>query len=230
MNINSIYFFDLETVPQEPVNQNLFELFEKRFKYLEKDGEGIVDLYDKSAGLYAEWGKIVCISFGAVTKGGSEFKVKAYCDHNEVEILKAIVPILESAVELGGHGIKEFDIPFLFRRFLINGITPPKILCVDGVPPYKQPFVDTMEIWGSTQWKYKVSLDLLTHILGIPSPKEDMSGKDVAAIWYDKSMLPFDKVEKIGKYCNLDVLASYRVLCKLRGIPAVPENQLSLSI
>lgn len=241
MSIQNILFIDIETVPQFeilPESGIYTELFKRKFRSIVNVEGGVdsskwVDVkllwdeaFEKNAGIYAEFAKVVCISIGGLK--GDTFYVKAITSRDEKTLLQEAAKSLLKASTVCGHYIKEFDVPFLFRRFIINELPVPPILNTMGKKPWEISIEDTLEMWGSTQWKYKASLDLLCHVLGIESPKGEMDGSKVAEVWYDsfrveKDELPFEKEEKamkkIGAYCNQDVIADARVYCRMKGIP-----------
>lgn len=235
-----ILFLDCETIPQEnPMTiESLPELFQKKFKrQLEelKQSEAPESIYSQQASLHAEFGKICCVSIGAIS--GSKFHVKAIAGRNEKQILIELANAIEKSQcnLLAAHNGLEFDFPFLMRRYIINGLPVPAILNPDGKKPWETPYIDTMKMWSGSAWNYKVSLDLLAHSFGIPSPKTDMDGSKVAEIFYgsykvSSGELPFDAeyeaMKVIGKYCNGDVVTLYKVYCRLKGIEAVSDENI----
>ncbi len=235
MNIQSIHFIDIETVPAEkdfPMGQMERIWLEKKCHDLEEEWnhsaipqEDRQNHYRENAGLSAEFGKVVCVSIGKMH--GDKFYIKSICDEKESVVLN----LLSASLELGklrpsilaGHNIIEFDIPFLMRRFLANGISLPAILNNFDRKPWETPYRDTMKMWSSTQWNYKVSLNLLAELFGLPSPKENMEGKDVADLFYSSDP---DKLVKIANYCSGDVFTTANVYCKMTGQPLILESQI----
>lgn len=232
-----IHFVDVESVseldkPDFEQHKDMWDIFTKRFQ--NKSGlRPIVrdhfwqDYYEQTAGLYAEHGKIVCISIGKMHTDG-KFYVKSFCGKDEKKILIDFAEAIANAVMLCAHNGKEFDFPFLFRRYIINGLAIPHILNTMGKKPWEVPLEDTMQLWGATQWNYKVSLALLAHILGLPSPKQEMDGSDVGKLYYSifseplpEGVLPWEReeqvFEKIGTYCGGDVVTLANVFCRLKG-------------
>lgn len=235
MNIQSIHFIDIETCPAEkdfPKGQMERIWLEKKCHDLneewnhsaipEKDHQ---DHYRENAGLSAEFGKVVCVSIGKMH--GDKFYIKSFCDENEKDLLTMLSLYLDGGKVkpqvLVGHNINEFDIPFLFRRFLVNGISLPAILNNYDRKPWETPYRDTMKMWSSTQWNYKVSLNLLAELFGLPSSKQTMEGKDVADLFYSSDP---DKLVKIANYCSGDVFTDANVYCKMTGQPLILESQI----
>ncbi len=246
MSLSDITFIDIESVPINKDfkdNDSLCQLYEKRFDRRVDLSTGF-DPYihwENNAGLYAEFGKIVCISIGKfVPAKGTEpdkFYIRTIASRKEDELLKlASESILKANGTLCAHNGLEFDFPFLMRRFMINGLPVPAILDVAGKKPWDINLQDTMKMWSGTTWNYKVSLELLANIFGLPSPKKEMDGSSVADIYYDsfnvgKDELPFDKeteaLKKIGDYCNADVFCMANVYCKMKGFPIIREDQIN---
>ncbi len=229
--LEDILFLDIETVPQcadfgqlDDVAQELWSL---KVTSLSKDGQTPADLYTR-AGIYAEFGKIVCISVGFIhqlSDGQIAFRLKSCFGNNERELLQEFAEIIarfsaQHNMQLCAHNGKEFDFPYIARRMLINGLTLPAILDIAGKKPWEISFLDTMELWRFGDYKSYTSLRLLTHIFGIPSPKDDIDGSQVAEVyWQEKDML------RIVRYCEKDVLSIAQLLLRYKGLKLIiPEN------
>ncbi len=238
--LTGIGFIDIETVSDVNPIENRESIsipFMKRFgdRAIREWYVSISEFYERNSPLYAEHGKIVCISIGYWNKEG-KFKMKSFAGRHEKELLEAAAPVLEKFYTLAGHNILEFDLPFLFRRYLINGLPVPSPLVVYGKKTWEIPHIDTMKIWSHAAWNYKVSLDMLAHVFGLPSPKENMSGADVGKMYWSMfdglgdDELPFE-IEKtvmgnISRYCEGDVLTSANVYCKMKGIAIITPEQI----
>lgn len=251
MSLRTIHFLDIESVPQfENIPDNeLGDLFRHRFRYeiekLQQDARQMVSTSDidfanaiwkQKAGLFAEFGKVVCGSVGKMQE--TKFYVKTVIDKDEKVVLRGIAAALEKAVKIGGHNIKEFDVPFLTRRFIINGLPVPAVLQIDGKKTWDYPFEDSMEKWSGTQWKYLCSLELLAVSLGIPSPKKVITGADIASLWFSiqtppDGVLVFDHEEKIfakiKTYCAGDVVTAAQVYAAIKAIPGIPTEADSIT-
>lgn len=239
LKLDKVLFLDIETVPEyeefkdlSQIKQKLWEqksAYKRRFEA--KEGEEITaESYYKNAGIWAEFGKIVCISVGyfniSVHDDEYEFRIKSYYGHDERDILNDFAELLKNYFNkpnqlLCGHNIKEFDIPYMARRLLINGIQLPKILNLFGKKPWEVPHLDTLELWKFGDYKHFTSLKLLTDILGIPSPKDDIDGSQVRQVYYDDKDL-----DRIAKYCEKDVIAVAQVLLSLSGKELLTDNQI----
>ncbi|MDO5616587.1 MAG: 3'-5' exonuclease [Cruoricaptor ignavus] len=216
--IEKVLFIDIETVPQSGVWEELPEetqkLWEKKTKPQRKDEISAEDFYPERAGIMAEFGKIICISIGMLDKAGA-LKIKSFAGDNEKKLLEDFgnlfnSPKLHQAI-LCAHNGKEFDFPWVARRFLINGMQPPLPFQLYGKKPWEIPHIDTMELWKFGDYKSFVSLELLAHIFGIPTPKDDIDGSMVSSIYHiEKDLF------RIVKYCEKDVLTLANIFRRMR--------------
>jgi uncharacterized protein YprB with RNaseH-like and TPR domain len=228
--LENILFLDVETAPKERSFELLSEaeqqLFSEKLKFfIERNNVDASEAYSR-AGIYAEFGKIVCISCGYFEKGTLNFKVKSYFGHNEKELLNKFKQVVEQFFEakkdakLCAHNGKEFDFPFIGRRLLINKLKLPKALNLQGVKPWDVPHLDTLEMWKFGDYKHFTSLNLLAHIFDIPSPKDDISGADVAKVYWEENNL-----ERIATYCEKDVVTLASVFnCLIGESPINPQK------
>lgn len=234
LNIKQILFIDIETAPQFPnyelVPDATKEFWEKKSSFFREPEQEPGDVYQR-AGIYAEFGKVVCISVGVIT--GEEdnfgFKLKSYCSDDEKVLLNEFTKMLEELekrrpVIYCAHNGKEFDYPYLSRRFLINGIKLPESLDNSGKKPWEIKHLDTLELWKFGDYKHYTSLELLTSIFNIPSPKEEIDGSMVADVFYKEKDL-----KKIIKYCENDVLAVAQLLMRYRNMPLIDPSRVIYS-
>lgn len=221
LNLENILFLDIETVPEYETYQILPEelklLWGQKASFLSKDGSTPEDIYDR-AGIYAEFGKIVCISTGILTRENNwRFRMKSFSGEDEKQLLSDFIELLNSHYNkpkhlLCAHNGKEFDFPFIARRILINGLKLPAALAIAGKKPWEIPHLDTLELWKFGDYKHYSSLNLLAAIFGIPTPKDDINGKDVCKVFYEQKNL-----ERIVAYCQKDVLTVAQLILKYRG-------------
>jgi predicted PolB exonuclease-like 3'-5' exonuclease len=230
--IDKVLFLDIETVPQYPVYSELSELEQKLYsqktKGLQKEGITVEDLYER-AGIWAEFGKIICISVGYINNSsqGRQIRLKSFYDDDEKVLLNEFIKLLEDTPNfsiLCGHNAKEFDFPYICRRALINGLSLPPILDIAGKKPWEINHLDTMELWKFGDYKAYTSLALLCHVFQIPTPKDDISGEDVAKVYYTENNL-----ERIKVYCEKDVVALMQLLLKMTGNSLVKEENIVFS-
>ncbi|EKB59373.1 3'-5' exonuclease [Bergeyella zoohelcum] len=215
--IENILFMDIETVPAyetwEALSEQEKNLWDKKTFYQRKE-EPAEEYYAQRAGVMAEFGKIICITVGMIDKSG-KLKITSFYDDDEQKILHDFGQIFNSIrlanVILCAHNGKEFDFPWIARRFLVNGMTPPLPFQMFGKKPWEIPHLDTMELWKFGDYKTFVSLELLAHLFGIPTPKDDIDGSMVAEIYWKEKDL-----ERIVRYCEKDVLTLANVFRRMR--------------
>ncbi len=218
-NLHKILFIDVETVPQCELYENLDErgktLWDRKAKYIAKEEQTPAEVYER-AGIYAEFGKIVCISAGFIDTR-KKLHITSFYGDDEVKILQDFAQLLNqhynhSEYLLAAHNGKEFDFPYIARRMLINRIALPLVLDISGKKPWQIPHIDTLEMWKFGDYKHYTSLDLMAHIFGIPTPKDDITGADVYRVYYEEKNL-----ERIVKYCEKDVVTLIKLyLCLKR--------------
>ncbi|MEY4792728.1 MAG: hypothetical protein RIT34_1535 [Bacteroidota bacterium] len=234
--LEKILFLDIETVPQVYQFQDLDEkgqsLFEQKNRFQVGPEKGIDQVYNERGGILAEFGKIVCISVGMVHDSGQgrAIRLKSFYHDDEETLLKQFKRLLEEHYNtpyhlLCGHNAKEFDIPYICRRMLINGIALPSILQIAGKKPWEINHLDTLELWKFGDYKSFTSLSLLCHVFQIPTPKDDISGADVARVYFEEQNL-----ERIMIYCEKDVVALIQLFLRLKGDALIPESQIKSTI
>ncbi|MFN5147729.1 MAG: 3'-5' exonuclease [Flavobacteriia bacterium] len=233
--LEKVLFLDIETVPQTYLFPDLDEetknLFEAKTRFMQNDEKSYEQLYNDRAGIYAEFGKIVCISVGFVreTATGRMIRMKSFYHDDEETLLKQFKSLLDDHYNtpyhiLCGHNAKEFDFPYICRRMLINGIKLPATLDIAGKKPWDVNHLDTLELWKFGDYKAFTSLALLCHVFNIPTPKDDISGADVARVYYEENDL-----ERIKVYCEKDVVALIQLFLRMKGDSLVSEADIQYS-
>lgn len=229
--IGNILFLDIETVPQysgfEDSPQIIQQLWDKKSSYFRKENETASDVYQRT-GIYAEFGKIVCISMGIfdIKEKSKALRIKSLYGNDEKKILEDFILLVNNHpshknLHLCAHNGKEFDFPYIARRLLINGLSLPGILDVAGKKPWETCFIDTMELWKFGDFKNYTSLELLAAIFNIPSPKDEIDGSMVADIyWKDKD------IERIRKYCEKDVITIARIFQKYKAEEMINDENI----
>lgn len=231
INISHILFLDIETVPEQPsfsdLNEIKQELFANKTKYQRKEEFTPEEFYER-AGIWAEFGKIVCISVGFFDSISEEktFRLKSFYGSDEVKILTDFKNLLEKYFSqqhhvLCAHNGKEFDFPYIARRMIINRIDLPEKLNLFGKKPWEVAHLDTLDMWKFGDYKHYTSLNLLTNILGIASPKEDIDGSQVGKVYYEDNDL-----ERIANYCENDTLAVAQIYLRFLNMQLLDENQI----
>lgn len=231
-NLNNILFLDIETVPGESsfdlLNEDMQMLWDKKSKSFREETQSANDAYQR-AGIYAEFGKIVCISVGYITQnsnGENTIRTKSFAGDNERQLLNDFSSLLNKSYSsfdstLCGHNIKEFDIPYIARRMLINALPLPKALDIAGKKPWDIKHLDTMELWKFGDYKAYTSLNLLTHIFDIPTPKDDIDGSQVANVYYEDH-----DIKRIAIYCEKDVVATAQLFLRFQLKPLIRQENI----
>lgn len=230
LNLEYILFLDIETVPQtenfEDLDEDMQQLWEEKSKYQRKDEFTASEFYHR-AGIWAEFGKIICISVGYFKIEGNArtFRVTSF-QGGESKLLKEFKNLLithfsSSRHLLCAHNGKEFDFPYIARRMVINGIELPFKLDLFGKKPWEVAHLDTMDLWKFGDYKHYTSLKLLATILGIPSPKEDIDGSMVRNVYYEENDL-----DRIVEYCERDTITVAQVFLRLRKAELLKDDQI----
>lgn len=229
VNLPQIMFLDIETVPLhssfEEMSPRMKSLWEKKAGFLSKTEEDTPESLYGRAGIYAEFGKVICISVGVIQN--NKLHIKSFYGDDEKAVLtdlgKSLTLFAKTPdYKLCAHNGKEFDFPFLCRRMMIHGIPLPNILNTQGKKPWEITHLDTMELWKFGDYKNFTSLDLLTELFDIPSPKDDISGADVARVYYEENDL-----KRIVEYCQKDVLSLTQVFLRMKFLPLLNEVDIN---
>ncbi len=229
LDLNNVLFLDIETVPAYPDFENLPEimkkLWEKKAEQLRRnDPDQTADTLYSRAGIYAEFGKIVCISCGFAN--GKEFRLKSFYGDDEKIFLNEFKQLLNTHFNekfhlLCAHNGKEFDFPYIARRMLVNMIELPDIINLAGKKPWEVRHIDTMELWKFGDYKHYTSLELLAAIFDIPTPKDDIDGSMVGHVYWQEQDL-----KRIVKYCQKDVITIAHLLRKYLGMNLLKEEEI----
>lgn len=230
INLENVLFLDIETVPEYPYFDDLDAeekaLWEQKTTYQRKDEFTAEEFYDR-AGIWSEFGKIICISVGYFANKGDLRQFRTTSFHGEeTHLLEEFKGLLESHFNhpkqlLCAHNGKEFDFPYIARRMIINRVTLPFKLNLFGKKPWEIPHLDTMELWKFGDYKHYTSLRLMTKVLGIPSPKDDIDGSQVRDVFYKEG-----DIDRIITYCEKDVIAVAQILLRLRNEPLLEDEEV----
>lgn len=230
INLEDILFLDIETVPLFEDFSQLSEteqfLWDEKTKYQRKDEFSAEDFYDR-AGIWAEFGKIVCISVGFFSFRANQrsFRLTSFVGDEE-KILCDFSQLLERHFSrpnklLCAHNGKEFDFPYIVRRMIINHLPIPSKLQMFGKKPWEIPHLDTLELWKFGDYKHFTSLKLLAHVLGIPSPKDDIDGSQVSHVFYKEK-----DIDRIAIYCEKDTITVAQIFLRLRGEELLNDDEI----
>jgi len=232
IRLKQLLFIDIETVPVQPEFKNLTidlqKLFANKTRNYKTDLP-LDELYLQKAGILAEFGKIVCIGLGYLTGKNKDYqmRVTGIANEDEQALLKAFLKLLNKSFNnvnkfnFCGHNIKEFDIPYICRRILVKGLPLPEVLNISGLKPWEVNHVDTLNLWKFGDRKHYTSLNLLAHLLKIPTPKSDIDGSDVARVFWQDGDL-----NRIVRYCKKDVVTVAQVMMRFKQLPLLNENQI----
>ncbi len=232
LKLDNVLFLDIETVPQVADFNSLDDkfklLWEKKAALLMRNKpDSTADKLYSMAGIYAEFGKIVCISCGFTN--GKEFRIKSYYGDDEKVLLEEFADLLYKHFNnnynlLCAHNGKEFDFPYIARRMLVNGIKLPDIINLAGKKPWEVRHLDTMELWKFGDYKHYTSLELLAALFKIPTPKDDIDGSMVGDVYWVEGDL-----NRIVIYCQKDVITIAQLLRKYLGLNLISENDILVS-
>ncbi len=229
IDFSKTLFLDIETASQvkdySQLSERMQKLWDHKAEQIAKGDESATpeSLYERAA-IYAEFGKIICISVGFFND--QRFRLKSFYDHDEKALLTEFATLLDRYyafpdAQLCAHNGKEFDFPYIARRMMVNGIKIPRVLQVAGKKPWETNFIDTMELWKFGDYKTFTSLDLLCAILDIPTPKDDIYGSEVGRVYWIENDL-----ERIKTYCQKDVLAVAQLMRRYNYLPLIADDQV----
>ncbi len=241
LHLDKILFLDIETVPASAdyhsLSPELAHLWDEKTQALQSKNPDRYPVdwtpqqaFENGAGIYAEFGKVVCISVGFIYYNEKKemcIRTKSFADDDEKKLLSDFSALVNKFMSnrdhtLCGHNIKEFDIPYICRRMLINGLELPPALRIAGKKPWEVNFLDTLELWKFGDYKNYTSLKLLTAVFGIPTPKDDIDGSQVASVYYQEHNL-----KRIAIYCEKDVVATTQLLLRMLGKTLIQEGNIS---
>jgi DNA polymerase elongation subunit (family B) len=228
-DLHNILVLDIETVPQwscfDQVPEHLQKLWDLKTQFKRK--EETPEEFYTNAGIWAEFGKIICISVGIFTNGkNTGLRVKSFASDDEVELLDKFSALLAgqpASLILCAHNGKEFDFPYICRRMLINGLKIPSQLDIAGKKPWEVNHLDTMELWKFGDYKSYTSLSLLAAIFNIPTPKDDIDGSMVGHVYWVENQL-----QRICTYCQKDVVATAQLLRRYRGEELITDECITI--
>lgn len=237
INLTNLLVIDIETVPAVPGFQHLDDqwkvLWEDKISKTMPENFSPEESYLQRAGILAEFGKIICISTGFFyhEPGGKNcFKIKSFSGDDEGSLLRSFIDLLNKyrdkrgIFSLTGHNVKEFDVPYICRRMLINNIPLPDYLQLSGKRPWETNIVDTLELWKFGDYKNYISLKLLAAVLGIETPKDDIDGSMVREVYYDEKNLA-----RIVVYCQKDVVTVANIILRFKNLPYLEKENIAIA-
>lgn len=219
--IEDFLFFDIETAPSVPEVLEGTPLWDAWEHHCIKNNiEDVAGSYLEEAPLHAEFGRIACITIGIVR--GGKIRIKSFSDEDEKKLLEDFNSVISGFANnktwLCGHVITGFDIPFIMKRCMVNRLLPHTLFDVGGQKPWEISVMDTATLWKGTAFKMSTLVSICA-VLGVDSPKDDISGADVGKLYYE------GEIDRIVAYCEKDVVAVINVVMALRG-----EESLELAV
>jgi predicted PolB exonuclease-like 3'-5' exonuclease len=236
--IQDLLLLDIETVPQ--VNEYASLSPEWQSLWVDKISKTVPEnmlpeeSWKKKAGILAEFGKIVCISTAYFYEDDNRslcLKVKSISSEDEVEVLNGFIELCNKMYkhnrhfQFGGHNIKEFDIPYICRRILVNRLQLPEYLWLHDRKPWEVKMFDTLNWWKFGDNKNYISLHLLANVLDIPTSKSDIDGSQVQEVFYKEKNL-----NRIVEYCQRDVVVTANVILRFKGLPLLADDKVNIVV
>ncbi len=232
VKLENLLFLDIETVAGvrnfDDLNPQLSALWLDRLTKTTPETGDLDQAWTEKAGLQAEFGKIICISVAYLVQNQDQMalRIKSVAGDHETEILSRFLEMAAGfvsrhrAFQFTGHHVREFDIPYICRRCLILGVPLPTFLQFHGLKPWEVPVLDTLQLWRFGDGRHFVSLNLMACVLGIETPKDDISGSQVGRVYWEDHDL-----DRISAYCRKDVVAVVQILLRMKGLKLLePED------
>jgi len=235
-SIYDLLLIDIETVPQYQDYLQLTEVWQSlwcdKISKIMPENFSPEECYLQRAGILAEFGKVICISTGYFTNDKEKelvLRVKSIYGDDEKLLLESFKDLIDKMYkhnkhfEFAGHNVREFDIPYLCRRMLINELQLPAPLQIHGAKPWEVKMVDTLQWWKFGDYKNYISLNLLANVLNVPTSKTDIDGSMVQHVYYKENNLP-----RIVEYCQRDVVVVANVILRFKNLPLLKEENITI--
>jgi len=235
IRLENLLLIDIETVSELATFNELTEdwkhLWEEKVQRSLPENTTAAEFYPQRAGVMAEFSKVICISVGYFKKDGKavQLRVKSFYGDDEKILLQEFIAALQKMEtnnnkwSFTGHNIKEFDIPFICRRLLINGLQIPPFLDFQNMKPWETNMIDTFQYWRFGDYKHYTSLKLLAAALNVPSPKDDIDGSMVGDVYWKEKNL-----ERIVTYCQKDVVTTANIVLRFKNLPLLSEHDVEI--
>ncbi len=233
IRLENLLLIDIETVSESAefaaLNEEWQALWQEKVQRTLPEDVTAAEFYPQRAGVMAEFAKVVCISIGYFKKEGNtqQLRLKSFYGVDEKILLQDFIAALHkmdgnnNKWSFTGHNIKEFDIPFICRRLLINGLPVPAFLDFQNMKPWETNMVDTFQYWRFGDYKHYTSLKLLAAALKVPSPKDDIDGSMVGEVYWKEKNLT-----RIVTYCQKDVVTTGNIILRFKNMPLLTEAQV----
>jgi hypothetical protein len=231
--LENLFLIDIETASEvknyELLNEEWKQLWTEKIHKALPENITAEEYYPMRAGIMAEFAKVICISFGYFRNLNNtlQLRIKSFYSDNEKDTLENFIKTLYHLHAINnmwcfaGHNIKEFDIPFLCRRIIVNNLTIPPFMDFQNMKPWETPVTDTLHLWRFGDYKHYTSLKLLAAVLGVASPKDDIDGSMVGHVYWEEKNL-----ERIAVYCQKDVVTVANVILRFKNMPLLTSEQV----
>lgn len=236
----NLVIIDIETAPEHAsfaeLNNNWQELWQDKVLKQLPDGVTADEFYPMRAGVMAEFAKVICISIAYFNKETSmTMRVKSFYGHDEKKILNDFIATINKVAGMNskwcfaGHNIKEFDIPFICRRLLINQLKIPAYLDFQNMKPWETNIIDTFQYWRFGDYKNYTSLKLLAAAMNVPSPKDDIDGSMVGELYWKGNEAEREiSLKRIAAYCQKDVIATGNIIMRFKNMPLIDPSDITI--
>lgn len=233
IRLENLLLIDIETVSESATFEALPEewkmLWQEKVQRSLPEDVTAAEFYPQRAGVMAEFAKVVCISIGYFKREGSLYilRVKSFYGDDEKKLLQDFLATLQQMEanntkwSFTGHNIKEFDIPFICRRLMINNLSIPAFLDFQNMKPWETNMVDTFQYWRFGDYKNFTSLKLLAAALKVPSSKDDIDGSMVGDVYWKENQL-----QRIVTYCQKDVVTTGNIVLRFKNLPLLTDEQV----
>ncbi len=240
IKIEDLIVIDIETASAatdyNKLDDNWKKLWEQKVSRILPENTSAAEFYLQRAGVMAEFSKIICISIGYfVREQQLKIRIKSFYGDDEKKLLNEFlntvnkIETFNSKWCFAGHNIKEFDIPFICRRLLVNNIRIPSYLNFQAMKPWETNIVDTFQYWRFGDYKNFTSLNLLAAAMGVPSSKIDIDGSMVGELYHNTDAEQrFKNMQRIVKYCQKDVVTTANIILRFKNISLVHENDVEI--
>ena len=236
----NLIVIDIETASEYPSFDSMPEewkgLWEEKTMRSLPEGVAAADFYPMRAGVMAEFAKIICISIGYFNKETTlHMRIKSFYGHDEKKLLEDFLATINKIESLNnkwcfaGHNIKEFDIPFICRRLLINNMPLPGYLDFQNMKPWETNIVDTFQYWRFGDYKNFTSLKLLAIAMGVPSSKDDIDGSMVGELYWATDETEREKnLKRISVYCQKDVVTTGNIILRFKNLTLIHPDDVTI--
>lgn len=227
LNYGKLLFVDIETARQEKnfsVESPHYDVWawkqrDRQTNEIPSEEEVIQAYYNKAA-LSPEWGMIVCISVGYIKDG--VLATKSFVGDERQILCDFVSMVKKSKRMLAGYNLIQFDVPYIRKRFFINGLTD-YFTERQGNDVYAKPWdlddsiFDLMVAWKGSGYMTS-ALDEVAMCFGVPTSKGGIKGNEVSEKYHEGA------IKEIAEYCEADVRVVAQILQAWRNEGVAPGS------